>query len=1188
MDKKKTWILSGISLLVHFFLSAPDSFSSSQLRVGSLESGNKKFILIGINSKVGNPISNFNFEHLGFEGSDLGEVDPKFLLEISNSPSPETKVYSFEVKGSESSHFSLPLLISTKSVKTEEYLHASANMMAGLGKTIGLGIGAATAAGRFPTKEHEDRLRTQAAYLLELIFQYREFPEWLNAMDHTHPERAQRILFDLGGALITRYNPKSNWAGLHVPGEDRALFFEQWMNQTQENRGRNKGVLHSLANEYRLKLFNMGNAVSFVYIDPKVHDLENPASDFLDASKGKPHREGPSTPLSSADHSQFLPGCLIAFTQKLGSVNLLNFNFPGAIAREMRQLRGHRLAREIAGGFVPLSYWLLKGVHKVIEDKALESNNSRYISRKEAYGSVLALAETQALETTSASQMDLEPYRLAVKSYSLSARVENIYDALAYLIREEDRQGYLTHQLTREELKQIKASHYSSLERELKKHIPPSSPNTPEQQNLQASERKNSSRASRGPASLTSWFKPSPPAPERNPLIVIMIDGLRPDRFKIAAQEGLIPNLSSLFYERGTEVESFTPRSLTLPSWSTILTGFESDVHGIRSNAPTSRIEMGITDNYLNPVKDLFEAKNWKKNRAFQRIEEDQTGEPGKVWFPAYFGKKQSLYNYIPVVNGASKPASKLIQTFFSHLSAYYNDSWFPPSSLDLASAQNTARLINADRKGNLRLVMNWYSAVDEAQHYNNHLLPLVMKEVDQAVGVLLTAARKHPALKNATVVLISDHGHTGGFDAFCEHSPLFKASEGTKTSSSGPLVANTSFNLTHFLSGSFRGFEHLQFKVATPSPSETQPDLSWMGEFYMPALHLNYKKLLEREAPTALIDASGSSLAQIYLKGQTEWKKRLSFYELTHFILPLNKLRTNLIEDFFNARVSNLMVSDDDLLGRLSDLTQHHPVQLIAVPLERNENISQIEKWGAGPETGTSSREPVVVLAQDPVSRAVKSGIIFTRSDLEGRDWFRYVVVKDFEQEASGRYRGTPSQDPHDDPLQYLGQVPTTEITSSWRTDHEWLRLAQHHHFPTAIFSLARTLTLAPKFMSISATPGLSETVKAARRSEIPDLALLSNPGFGFHSHAPMESDHGGLSYEEVRNSFFISSLNPALFREHKEVHHPVLTRDYAATFLEYAGMGGLESGRDPLPPTQGESFKVLIDTENLPGSSK
>jgi len=1172
MKTKKSCIFSGIFIFIFLNVISLNVKADSKLRTGFIKLQDKKFIVIGISSHTSNPISNLDFRSLGFEGKEIDSIDPKFLVEVPDIVSKGIKVYSFELTEQGSHSLRIPLLISTSDAKTQEYLHFSGNILSGLGKTIGLGIGAATSAGRFPAKEYEDRLRTQAAYLMELIIQHREFPELSLALKPEAPAQSLQMLFDLGGALLTRYNPKSNWAGTQVPGEGRADFFERWMGQIQEDRTRNKSNLNNLSNQYGLKLFSIGNVLSLVYIDPKLHDRENPAGEFLDRAKTRTSLESRSIDVTPIDESQYQPGCLVAFTQKLGSVNLLNFNFPGSVSKEVRELRSHRLGREIAGGFIPLSYWVIKGIHKLIEDKTLEANNSKYLSRKEAYGSTLALAETQIFEPASAAQLSLEPFMPALRSVNPLGDVENILDLLAYLVREEDRLGYITHQPTREELAKLKSDYHFLLKQELKRLTPAP------QQKMSLS----SSRASRGPASLFSWLKPEPPQPVRNPMIIFMIDGLRPDRFKIAAEEGLIPNLRSLFYERGTEVESFTPRSLTLPSWSTILTGYESDTHGIRSNSPTSRTEVGITDNYLNPVKDLLEAKNWKKNRAFQRVEEDQTGEPGKVWFPAYFGSKQTLYNYLPVVNGASTPSSALIDQFFSNLASYYNDSWFPPTALDIASAKNTAGIIEADRKkGNLRLIMNWYSGVDEAQHYNNHLLPVVLRDIDQAVGLVLQAAQNHPVLKNATVLLISDHGHTGGFDAFCEHSPLFKRVADQKTTLSGPLVANTSFNLTHFLGGHFRGFEHLQFNVATPSPVETRPDLSWMGEFFMPALHINYKRFTHTQEPTALIDYSGSSLAQIYLKGQAHWKRRLSYYELTNFFIPESGMRTHLFNDLFKARMGNLMITDDDLLSRLTDLTKRHPVHFIAMPLEQNENITSLDKWGASDETGSSTRDPVLVLSKDHTQAGIKAGIIFTKSDYEGRDWFRYVVVKNFNQEASGRYAGVPSVDPNDDPLQYIGQVPTAELSSQWKTDHEWLRLARDHQYPTAIFSLARTLTLAPKFTNLSVTRGLSESVKTARKAEIPDFILIANPGFGFHDGAPMQSDHGGLSYEEVRNSFFISSMNKALFQKHEEIREPVLTRDYAATLLEYAGLDNGVS-INSIPQTQGDSFKAMIDAIN------
>ena len=1185
-------------LFTLILISLPkDLYAESKLRIGVLNQVDKKWILLGLSGR-NNPISSLNFSELGFDGKDMDQIDPKFLLEISKTPDETIKVFDFELSHEHHPQETLPLLISTADAQASQAQHLATSAIAALGKSIGFGIGAATAAARYPSKDYEERLRTQASYLLELIIQHEEFPALLESLSSLEAgassslKLARQRLFDLGGALLKRYNPKSHWAGFMVPGENRAQFFEHWMGQTQESRTHNQSLINDLANQHGLKLFHFGNVASLVYTHPKWDHEKVPIAKLFEevSAKDKLGTQTSTNNLTTPhnkedkelDDSLYQPSTLVAFSSRRGAVNLLDFNSPGFIARECRTRRKNLLNREIAGGFIPLSYWLIQGVQAIREHQSIQSKDPKYVGRAESYGATLALAETEILEPAPALTTSLFAYIPAVRSISASARIASIHEILALLVREEERSGYLTYQPSRSELSKIKLSYYLQLKKKLNQ--------TPL---MRVDDELSSSKhhPSRAPASLpalTSTLSPLSLSPqtqtqthERNPIIVFMIDGLRPDRFKVALKEGLMPQLASLFYDRGTEVESFTSRSLTLPSWSTILTGYEPDVHGIRSNSPISKTEGAITDNYLDPLKDLLEAGNWKKNRAFQRLEENQIGERGKVWFPSYFKPEQTHFNYMPVVNGASLPSSPLLKNFLSNLPHYHNDAWYAATALDLASAENTAQTIASDTNAKLRLIMNWYAGADEAQHYNNRLMRVVLQDIDQAVGLVLAAAKKHPVLRNATVILISDHGHAGGFDAFSEHSPVHSFRPGPKGTLSGPLVNHTSFNLSRFFSGQHRSFEHLQFKVTTLSPADPLPNPNWMGEFQMPKPDLSFKALTDLQKPKALIDYAGSSMAQIYLKRNHHSNQSMSYYELTHFALPSRLNRLNLIEDLLTVKLPNLMISDPELHKRVVTFTQSHPTHFIAMPLRGKHDLAHLDTWGAQTETGGSTRDPVLVLSKNKEGPGVKAGIIFTRSDLEGRDWFRYVVIKNFNQDVSGHYTGTPSIEPGDDPLEYVGKVPKAEISSDWRTDREWLNLTHQHAYPTAIFTLVRTLTLSPRYDHRRTDSVLPKDVKMARRAETPDFILIANPGFGFHDHAHMESDHGGLSYEEMRNCFFISSLNPTKFKQHIEIQTPTLTRDYAVTLLDYAG---LSSSTTPqaTPRTQGESFKLMIDQAN------
>jgi len=210
--------------------------------------------------------------------------------------------------------------------------------------------------------------------------------------------------------------------------------------------------------------------------------------------------------------------------------------------------------------------------------------------------------------------------------------------------------------------------------------------------------------------------------------------------------------------------------------------------------------------------------------------------------------------------------------------------------------------------------------------------------------------------------------------------------------------------------------------------------------------------------------------------------------------------------------------------------------------------------------------REPVLVLARS--DQGPRTSLIFTRTNPANpeteQDEFRYVVVKNFQQDKNGCISGeVVKSDSTLDPLGYLGNVVSdSSDAGKWKTDREWLRIATKsaNIRPTAIFSIARILTLSPMLESVT-----------ARRAEVPDFLLQSNWGYAFHDADGQESDHGGFWREEVRSSFFIGSLDGTLDKAAK-VKEPVLTRDITPTILDYAGLlNGVA--------TQGRSLKSVID---------
>lgn len=1186
----------------------------SRLRVGTLSTdATHKLVIVGIQSRPETQSSDLDFRKLGFQGQGLNHLDPKFLLEVG--PDGVSQVRSFELENLQEDEVKDPCpqarlpvrLLNVTHAKSDKWGHAILNSCISAGKSLGFPIALGTSLGAIPRKRFEELKKFQAYYLLELIHKslppYHHYQELKAALspDPLHPELGDLFLKRLGQALLIRYNPKSNWAGLGFSNQPDGEAYLDWRNRRYQKRIENKGYFLKRADELGLEVASVDNDFGILLIPSKNDSGNDEISppyhpEFMSLASAKIKPEEVLKRLRhelSKDASQppLVPWTLVSYVNPDSPVDLVDFILPTRFSKNLYELSHWRLWFDLGGSIIPFSNWLLfNPIRKIIEHETYKSRNPKYVKRIESFGSVLALAETHFDTPTLPSRLNLEgigpeQFDSALKPFGLSyrptesmepqdetARTSNLLnDVTALLISEMERRSRHSRPISWEEVRATKSAYYLYLDSFIK-DLGIAQPPPP----------------SRGPSSLGTPEE----VPEPKPVILLLIDGLKPDRFKKAALNGWMPHLKALFFDRGTELLSFTSRSLTLPSWSTILTGFEPDVHGIRSNTPTSRLKEKVVSNYEDPRLDLLDPKNREKNRAYQHLELDRVGEEGKVYLPDYFEKNQRILTYLPVSrdSGGSSVWSAILQ-LFKHRIEFLTETDCPACLLDENATKFISESIQKDRGGKLRLVVIWFAGVDSASHNNNLMLPKAYKTIDEGVGLVLDAARNHAVLKDATVFVISDHGHTGGYEAFdrasLDHIEAPFSANASHGINEGPLLANTGFNITRFLAGQYKGYTRYSFTVGTAHPTAPKFDLGFLEEFQLQPFRWTYPS--HSGGPNALLDATGENMANIYIRKAanvtpTPWPP-LSYYELTHFQLKKDGPILNFPRDFLQFEIPNLMISDKQLALKIIELSERHPVEFFAMPLigpKAKEFFEQLASTDSGaPTSEPSTRNPVLVMARNRTSSTplFRTGIILTRSTPDGRDFFKYLVVRNFDQTAEGEFQAQISTRPEDDPIGYLDTVvPREDSFSRWRTDEEWLELAKRHVLPTALFSIPRALTLADRYTDPAQTL-VSEPIKELRLSEIPDFLVLASRGYAFHSDTPLESDHGGLSYEEVRNSFFVSALNPERFKVHREIPQVILNRDMMPTILDFAGWGRTDGRSSPLPRTQGRSYRPMLE---------
>lgn len=624
----------------------------------------------------------------------------------------------------------------------------------------------------------------------------------------------------------------------------------------------------------------------------------------------------------------------------------------------------------------------------------------------------------------------------------------------------------------------------------------------------------------RSPANKTEKFKA--------PVVMLLVDGLRPDRLKEAAKAGIVPNLNKYFIKEGHEFNSFVTRSLTLPSWGTIFSGYTPDQHGVRSNTPVRRDRVEAADNYTDIRKDFLSVWFTGKNRALNHFKESKL-----KWIGDYYSESETIMNYMPYSQGLNLPIRKLVMKAGYKLDELIYGSFSGVSELDAASIQFATEEIR-DNPGKYRLVMNWFAGVDVNSHTNNESLESTYKKIDKEVGQFMETLKKDPVLKNAHIFLISDHGMRGGHES---KESKFKLTE------PGEHLKNTGFNLTTFLTGDYFSHSHYQFVVKTFKSPAPNHDIFFLSEFQIHPFQYTYRGEKKTLGPvTAMIDTSGDALAQLYFaKPGIGWKERPSYYDLTHYQMGDKKI--NLIQDFLKARINSITVANPELRERLKESNAFYPVQYLTTTIRNKKSISQIKSQLKF--KGELSRQPVIVHARD------KKSLLLSTFKMGGVETFRYIPLKAFEQNVDGQMDmefGGKEKD-----MFNYGAVEGFSY-DSWYTDRQLLNIFVDHNYPNAIFHLIKLMTL---------DQNISDNYK--REAERPDMVLLSTPGFNFNSSFATEGDHGGIERAQVKNALFMTKLGEKSKHSYKDSKTPVMGKDIIPTIFKINNKNEEEINWDP-----------------------
>lgn len=288
---------------------------------------------------------------------------------------------------------------------------------------------------------------------------------------------------------------------------------------------------------------------------------------------------------------------------------------------------------------------------------------------------------------------------------------------------------------------------------------------------------------------LLSLVVDSPAATVPRPLLLISIDGLRPDYISKADEHGLkIPALRAL-YEKGVHaqgVRGVLPTA-TYPSHTSIITGVAPATHGIISNHPFG-VEIEGLDIWYYYSEDIKVPTLWDVAAAAGRT-------VGNVSWPVSVGAPAINYNVpefaltrtdedLKLTRGASTPG--LMRELAVKGGDYITDNK-QAVARDWARARYAAEMICLKQPDFLTV---HFAATDHFQHRLGPFHPTVnaaLEEIDQMIGQLVAAMRR--ANPSAAVCIVSDHGFSP-VDRFCYLDAAFVKAGLIALKSKGKSVA--------------------------------------------------------------------------------------------------------------------------------------------------------------------------------------------------------------------------------------------------------------------------------------------------------------------------------------------------------------------------------------------------------------
>ncbi|MBV9925150.1 MAG: alkaline phosphatase family protein [Acidobacteria bacterium] len=333
-------------------------------------------------------------------------------------------------------------------------------------------------------------------------------------------------------------------------------------------------------------------------------------------------------------------------------------------------------------------------------------------------------------------------------------------------------------------------------------------------------------------------------------IVVVKVDGLPHDtverfvsRRDPRTGKSLLPWIDYVFYERGTRLENFYVRGMSLsgPSWSLLDTGQHLQIKG---NVEFDRYTLHSYD-YLNFIPF------WVANVGGVRVDMpgvellDEVGVP--LLIDAYPNQERYISFQLYQRGTRWTTLQHGLQNKFAKSPGELFDEWqLGLGGRDIVMSQQERELMERLQDPKVRYLDFYNTDFDHAAHHNRDEATQLaaLRELDAFVGRVWTAIQKTPEAADTALVLVSDHG-----------------------TNTDERVYSQGYNLVKLLGSAAGGGHHVVTKRRLLSDYALKGIYPLIPLIYTTTEDSFYLKGQSTTYPTALVDFDGNERASIQLR---------------------------------------------------------------------------------------------------------------------------------------------------------------------------------------------------------------------------------------------------------------------------------------------------------------------------------